>query len=181
MSRIGRAPIAVPAGVEVKIEANNVVTVKGPKGTMTRQFHPNMKIEQEGEVIRVTRPNDAKENRSLHGLTRTLIHNMVVGVTEGFRKDLEIQGVGYRAAKQGSKLTLTLGFSHPVEFEDTDTIKIELKDALHFSITGIDKQEVGQFAAEVRGVRPPEPYKGKGIRYVGEYVIRKEGKAGKGK
>ena len=181
MSRIGRAPIAVPAGVEVKIEAHNVVTVKGPKGSLTQQFNPNMAIAIEAGVLHVTRPNDAKENRALHGLTRTLIHNMVVGGTEGFRKDLEIQGVGYRAAKQGSKLTLTLGFSHPVEFEDTDTIKIELKDALHFSITGIDKQEVGQFAAEVRGVRPPEPYKGKGIRYVGEYVIRKEGKAGKGK
>ncbi|WP_418537641.1 50S ribosomal protein L6 [Gemmiger sp.] len=180
MSRIGRKPISIPAGVDVKIDGN-VVTVKGPKGTLTRAFHPNMNIAQEGNEVIVTRPNDAKENRSLHGLTRTLIHNMVVGVTEGFRKDLEIQGVGYRAAKQGSKLTLTLGFSHPVEFEDTDTIKIELKDALHFSITGIDKQEVGQFAAEVRGVRPPEPYKGKGIRYVGEYVIRKEGKAGKGK
>lgn len=181
MSRIGRAPITVPAGVEIKVEDNNVVTVKGPKGTLTQQFNPNMAIAVENGVLHVTRPNDAKENRALHGLTRTLIHNMVVGVTEGFRKDLEIQGVGYRAAKQGSKLTLTLGFSHPVEFEDTDTIKIELKDALHFSITGIDKQEVGQFAAEVRGVRPPEPYKGKGIRYVGEYVIRKEGKAGKGK
>ena len=151
MSRIGRKPIVIPAGVEVKVDAaEHAITVKGPKGTLHSKFHP-------------------------------LIHNMVVGVTEGFRKDLEIQGVGYRAAKQGSKLTLTLGFSHPVEFEDTDTIKIELKDALHFSITGIDKQEVGQFAAEVRGVRPPEPYKGKGIRYVGEYVIRKEGKAGKGK
>lgn len=181
MSRIGRAPITVPAGVEIKVEDNNVVTVKGPKGSLTQQFNPNMAIAVEDGVLHVTRPNDAKENRALHGLTRTLIHNMVVGVTEGFRKDLEIQGVGYRAAKQGSKLTLTLGFSHPVEFEDTDTIKIELKDALHFSITGIDKQEVGQFAAEVRGVRPPEPYKGKGIRYVGEYVIRKEGKAGKGK
>ena len=154
MSRIGRKPIVIPAGVEVKVEGNEIL---------------------------VTRPNDEKEARSLHGLTRTNIHNMVVGVTEGFRKDLEIQGVGYRAAKQGNKLTLTLGFSHPVEFVDTDTIKIELKDALHFSIVGIDKQEVGQFAAEVRGVRPPEPYKGKGIRYVGEYVIRKEGKAGKGK
>ena len=181
MSRIGRAPITVPAGVEIKVEDNNVVTVKGPKGSLTQQFNPNMAIAVEDGVLHVTRPNDAKENRALHGLTRTLIHNMVVGVTEGFRKDLEIQGVGYRAAKQGNKLTLTLGFSHPVEFEDTDTIKIELKDALHFSITGIDKQEVGQFAAEVRGVRPPEPYKGKGIRYVGEYVIRKEGKAGKGK
>ena len=169
-------------GVEVKVDAaEHAITVKGPKGTLHSKFHPLMTVAVEGNEILVTRPNDEKEARSLHGLTRTLIHNMVVGVTEGFRKDLEIQGVGYRAAKQGSKLTLTLGFSHPVEFEDTDTIKIELKDALHFSITGIDKQEVGQFAAEVRGVRPPEPYKGKGIRYVGEYVIRKEGKAGKGK
>ena len=167
MSRIGRKPIVIPAGVEVKVDAaEHAITVKGPKGTLHSKFHPLMTVAVEGNEILVT---------------RTLIHNMVVGVTEGFRKDLEIQGVGYRAAKQGSKLTLTLGFSHPVEFEDTDTIKIELKDALHFSITGIDKQEVGQFAAEVRGVRPPEPYKGKGIRYVGEYVIRKEGKAGKGK
>ena len=182
MSRIGRKPIVIPAGVEVKVDAaEHAITVKGPKGTLHSKFHPLMTVAVEGNEILVTRPNDEKEARSLHGLTRTLIHNMVVGVTEGFRKDLEIQGVGYRAAKQGSKLTLTLGFSHPVEFEDTDTIKIELKDALHFSITGIDKQEVGQFAAEVRGVRPPEPYKGKGIRYVGEYVIRKEGKAGKGK
>ena len=182
MSRIGRKPIVIPAGVEVKIDGSNI-TVKGPKGTLASKLHPHplMTVAVEGNEILVTRPNDEKEARSLHGLTRTLIHNMVVGVTEGFRKDLEIQGVGYRAAKQGSKLTLTLGFSHPGEFEDTDTIKIELKDALHFSITGIDKQEGGQFAAEVRGVRPPEPYKGKGIRYVGEYVIRKEGKAGKGK
>lgn len=180
MSRIGKQPVTVPAGVDVKIDGH-IVTVKGPKGELTREFNPMLTITHEGEEIIVTRPDDSREAKSLHGLTRTLIHNMVVGVTEGFRKDLEIQGVGYRAAKQGSKLTLTLGFSHPVEFEDTDTIKIELKDALHFSITGIDKQEVGQFAAEVRGVRPPEPYKGKGIRYVGEYVIRKEGKAGKGK
>ena len=181
MSRIGRMPIAVPAGVTVDIAENNKVTVKGPKGTLERVLPSEMEIKKEGEEIIVTRPNDLKKMKSLHGLTRTLINNMVVGVTEGFRKDLEIQGVGYRCAKQGSKLTLTLGFSHPVEFEDTDTIKIELKDALHFSILGSDKQEVGQFAAEVRSKRPPEPYKGKGIRYVGEFVIRKEGKAGKGK
>ena len=181
MSRIGRMPITVPAGVTVNVAEGNVVTVKGPKGELTQSLRPEMIIKQEGTTITVERPSDDKLHRSVHGLTRTLLHNMVVGVTEGFRKDLEIQGVGYRCAKQGSKLVLTLGFSHPVEVAETDTIKIEVKDALHFSITGIDKQEVGQFAAEVRGVRPPEPYKGKGIRYVGEYVIRKEGKAGKGK
>ena len=181
MSRIGRMPITVPAGVTVNVAEGNVVTVKGPKGELTQSLRPEMIIKQEGTTITVERPSNDKLHRSVHGLTRTLLHNMVVGVTEGFRKDLEIQGVGYRAAKQGNKLTLTLGFSHPVEFEETDTIKIELKDALHFSIVGIDKQEVGQYAAEVRGKRPPEPYKGKGIRYVGEYVIRKEGKAGKGK
>ena len=180
MSRIGRAPIEIPAGVEVTCNGT-IVTVKGPKGTLTHNVHPDMTVTVEGNTIHVTRPSDDKLHRSLHGLTRTLIHNMVIGVTEGFSKTLEINGVGYRAAKQGSKLTLTLGFSHPVEFEDTDTIKIELKDALHFSILGSDKQEVGQFAAEVRSKRPPEPYKGKGIRYVGEFVIRKEGKAGKGK
>ena len=181
MSRIGRMPITVPAGVTVNVAEGNVVTVKGPKGELTQSLRPEMIIKQEGTTITVERPSDDKLHRSVHGLTRTLLHNMVVGVTEGFRKDLEIQGVGYRCAKQGSKLVLTLGFSHPVEFEDTDTIKIELKDALHFSILGSDKQEVGQFAAEVRSKRPPEPYKGKGIRYVGEFVIRKEGKAGKGK
>ena len=182
MSRIGRKPIVIPAGVDVKIdETEHTIAVKGPKGTLHSKYHPLMTVKVEGNELLVTRPNDEKEARSLHGLTRTLIHNMVVGVTEGFRKDLEIQGVGYRCAKQGNKLTLTLGFSHPVEFEETDTIKIEVKDALHFSIVGIDKQEVGQYAAEVRGTRPPEPYKGKGIRYVGEFVIRKEGKAGKGK
>ena len=165
MSRIGRKPIVIPAGVEVKVdEADHAITVKGPKGTLHSKFHPLMTVKVEG-----------------NGLTRTNIHNMVVGVTEGFRKDLEIQGVGYRCAKQGSKLVLTLGFSHPVEVAETETIKIEVKDALHFSILGSDKQEVGQFAAEVRSKRPPEPYKGKGIRYVGEFVIRKEGKAGKGK
>ena len=182
MSRIGRKPIVIPAGVTVTVdEAAHTVEVKGPKGDLHSTYHPLMTVKVEGNEVLVTRPNDEKEARSLHGLTRTLIHNMVVGVTEGFRKDLEIQGVGYRCAKQGNKLTLTLGFSHPVEFEETDTIKIEVKDALHFSIVGIDKQEVGQYAAEVRGKRPPEPYKGKGIRYVGEFVIRKEGKAGKGK
>ena len=180
MSRIGRAPIEIPAGVEVTCNGN-VVTVKGPKGTLSHNVHPDMTVTVEGNTIHVTRPSDDKMHRSLHGLTRTNIHNMVVGVTEGFRKDLEIQGVGYRCAKQGSKLVLTLGFSHPVEVAETETIKIEVKDALHFSILGSDKQEVGQFAAEVRSKRPPEPYKGKGIRYVGEFVIRKEGKAGKGK
>ena len=182
MSRIGRKPIVIPAGVEVNINKDeHTITVKGPKGSLHSKYHPLMNVNVEGAEILVTRPNDEKQARSLHGLTRTLIHNMVVGVTEGFRKDLEIQGVGYRCAKQGNKLALTLGFSHPVEFEETDTIKIEVKDALNFSIVGIDKQAVGQYAAEVRGVRPPEPYKGKGIRYKGEVVLRKEGKAGKGK
>ena len=180
MSRIGKQPIPVPAGVTVTIEGNKITT-KGAKGELSYEFNPMMSIAQEGEELIVSRPDDSREAKAFHGLTRSLVNNMVVGVHEGYEKKLELVGVGYRAAKQGNKLTLTLGFSHPVEFEDTDTIKIELKDALHFSITGIDKQEVGQFAAEVRGVRPPEPYKGKGIRYVGEYVIRKEGKAGKGK
>ena len=182
MSRIGRKPIVIPAGVDVKVdEAAHTITVKGPKGSLHSKYHPLMTVKVEGNEILVTRPNDEKQARSLHGLTRTNIHNMVVGVTEGFRKDLEIQGVGYRCVKQGNKLVLTLGFSHPVEFEETDTLKLEVKDALNFSVVGIDKQAVGQFAAEIRGKRPPEPYKGKGIRYKGEYVIRKEGKAGKGK
>ena len=178
MSRIGRAPIAVPAGVEVKIEANNVVTVKGPKGTMTRQIHPNMKIEQEGEVIRVTRPNDAKENRSLHGLTRTLIHNMVVGVTEGYKKELDVNGVGYRVAKEGNKLVMNLGFSHQVIMEEIEGITIEDPGPNKIIIHGCDKQQVGQFAAEVREKRPPEPYKGKGIKYTDEVIRRKAGKTG---
>ena len=147
---------------------------------MTRQFHPNMKIEQEGEVIRVTRPNDAKENRALHGLTRTLIHNMVVGVTEGFSKTLEVQGVGYRVQKQGKDLVMNLGYSHQVIVSENEDIKIDAPNANTIVISGIDKQKVGQFAAEVREKRPPEPYKGKGIRYAGEFVRRKEGKAGKG-
>ena len=182
MSRIGRKPIVIPAGVEVKVDAaEHAITVKGPKGTLHSKFHPLMNVAVEGNEILVTRPNDEKEARSLHGLTRTLIHNMVVGVTEGFRKDLEIQGVGYRAAKQGNKLVLTLGFSHPVSVVETDDVKIDWVDANNFTVHGPDKQKVGQFAANVRAKKPPEPYKGKGIRYKGEVVKHKEGKAGKGK
>ena len=179
MSRIGRKPIVIPAGVEVTITGSDV-TVKGPKGTLHSTFHPMMKIEKQGEEIVVTRPNDEKEARSLHGLTRTLISNMVEGVTNGYKKELEIQGVGYRASKQGKDLVMNLGYSHPVVVPETDGITIEVPDPLKIVINGIDKQRVGQFAAEVREKRPPEPYKGKGIRYVGEYVAHKEGKAGKG-
>ena len=180
MSRIGRMPISVPAGVEITIGADNLVTVKGPKGTLTQQLSPAMTIAQEGAELHVTRPNDAKENRALHGLTRSLLHNMVVGVTDGFKKELEIQGVGYRAAKQGKNLVMNLGYSHQVIVPETDGITIDVPDPLKIVINGIDKQRVGQFAAEVREKRPPEPYKGKGIRYAGEYVAHKEGKAGKG-
>ena len=179
MSRIGRKPIVIPAGVEVKIDGQNV-TVKGPKGTLNSTIHPLMTAKVENGEVVVTRPNDEKEARSLHGLTRTLISNMVEGVTNGYKKQLEIQGVGYRASKQGNTLVMNLGFSHSVEIPETDGITIEVPDANHININGIDKQRVGQFAAEVREKRPPEPYKGKGIRYVGEYVIHKEGKAGKG-
>ena len=178
MSRIGRAPIAIPAGVEIKIEENNVVTVKGPKGTLTRQFHPNMTIAQEGAELKVTRPNDAKENRALHGLTRTLLHNMVVGVTEGFKKELDVNGVGYRVAKEGNKLVMNLGFSHQVTVEEIEGITIEVPSANKIVISGTDKQKVGQFAAEVREKRPPEPYKGKGIKYTDEVIRRKAGKTG---
>ena len=180
MSRIGRMPITVPAGVEVKND-NNLITVKGPKGELTRQFSTELGIEVEAGVINVTRPSDDKRHRSLHGLTRTLIANMVEGVTNGYSKTLEIEGVGYRAAKSGNKVTLSLGFSHPVILEETASIKIDVPQPNKLVITGIDKQAVGQFAAEVREKRPPEPYKGKGIRYEGERIIRKEGKAGKGK
>ena len=179
MSRIGRKPINIPAGVEVKLNGSEV-TVKGPKGTLTQSFSPKMTIAQEGAELIVTRPDDQKENRSLHGLTRTLVHNMVVGVTEGFSKTLEVQGVGYRVQKQGKDLVMNLGFSHQVVVSENEDIKIEAPNANTIIISGIDKQKVGQFAAEVREKRPPEPYKGKGIRYQGEDVRHKEGKAGKG-
>ncbi|MBQ2667338.1 MAG: 50S ribosomal protein L6 [Clostridia bacterium] len=180
MSRIGRKPINIPAGVEVKVEGT-CVTVKGPKGTLTQKFQPAMNIAVEGAEIVVTRPNDAKENRSLHGLTRTLISNMIIGVTEGFKKELDVNGVGYRVQKQGKDLVMNLGFSHQVIVSDTDDIKIEAPAPNKIIITGADKQKVGQFAAEVREKRPPEPYKGKGIKYVDEVIRRKEGKTGKGK
>ena len=178
MSRIGRAPIAIPAGVEIKVEDNNVVTVKGPKGTLTQQFNANMAIAVEGAVLTVTRPNDAKENRALHGLTRTLINNMVVGVTEGYKKELDVNGVGYRVAKEGKKLVMNLGFSHQVTMEENEDISIEVPGPNKIIILGCDKQKVGQFAAEVREKRPPEPYKGKGIKYVDEVIRRKAGKTG---
>ena len=178
MSRIGRAPITIPAGVEVKVDANNHITVKGPKGTLERDLVPSIKVEQDGNVLHVTRPNDSKENRSLHGLTRTLVDNMVVGVTSGFEKKLEINGVGYRAAKEGKKLVLNVGYSHQIEVEDTEEVSTEVPNPNTIVVNGIDKQKVGQFAAEVRGKRPPEPYKGKGVKYDYEVVRRKEGKTG---
>lgn len=180
MSRIGRKTISIPAGVEVKIDGNKV-SVKGPKGTLSQSFDPSMAITMEDGVIHVNRPSEDLKHKSLHGLTRTLVSNMVDGVSKGFAKDLEIQGVGYRAAKQGNNLVMTLGYSHQVIVPEIDGISIEVPAPNKISIKGPDKQKVGQFAAEVREKRPPEPYKGKGIRYVGEVVIRKEGKAGKGK
>ena len=178
MSRIGRAPITIPAGVEINVTEGNHITVKGPKGTLERQLAPQMSLEVEGNVVHVKRPNDEKQNRSLHGLTRTLLNDMFVGVTEGFSKTLEIQGVGYRAAKEGKNLVMNLGFSHQVIIPETEDIQIEVPDANHVVIKGIDKQKVGQFAADTRKKRPPEPYKGKGIRYQGEVVRIKEGKTG---
>ena len=178
MSRIGRMPIELPAGVEVQIGDNNVVTVKGPKGALTQQLHPAMSINQEGNVIHVTRPNDLKENRALHGLTRSLLHNMVVGVTDGFKKELDVNGVGYRVAKEGNKLVMNLGYSHQVVVEEIPGIEIEVPGPNKIIIHGCDKQQVGQFAAEVREKRPPEPYKGKGIKYTDEVIRRKEGKTG---
>ena len=181
MSRIGRKEIAIPAGVEVNV-ANSVVTVKGPKGTLTQPVHANMKVEVVDNQVKVSRPNDDKENRSLHGLTRTLINNMVIGVTEGYKKELEVNGVGYRAQKQGKQLVMNLGYSHQVFVSEIDGITIDVPDPNHIVINGIDKQKVGQFAAEVREKRMPEPYKGKGIKYADEVIRRKEGKTGaKGK
>jgi len=179
MSRIGRMPIAIPAGVTVEIAENNHVTVKGPKGTLERTLPAEMTIKQEGAEVIVERPNDLKRNKSLHGLTRTLIHNMVVGVTNGFEKTLEINGVGYRAAKQGNVLTLSLGYSHPVEMTDPEGIETAVEGQNIIKVRGIDKEKVGQFAAEIRGKRGPEPYKGKGIKYSDETIRRKVGKTGK--
>ena len=178
MSRIGRKPINIPAGVTAKMD-NGVMTIKGAKGTLTQKVHPNMEIEINADVIEVKRPNDDKENRALHGLTRSLIANMVEGVTNGYQKELDVNGVGYRVQKQGKDLIMNLGFSHQVIVSDNEDITIEAPGPNKIIISGIDKQKVGQFAAEVREKRPPEPYKGKGIRYVGEFVRRKEGKTGK--
>ena len=179
MSRIGKLPVAIPAGVTVTIKDNNLVSVKGPKGTLEKQFAKELKIEQKDGEILVTRPNDEIKERSLHGLTRALLFNMVDGVTKGYEKKLEINGVGYRAAKQGKKLTLTLGYSHPVEMEDPDGIETVLDGTNTIIVKGIDKEAVGQFAAEIRSKRGPEPYKGKGIKYADEVIRRKVGKAGK--
>ena len=178
MSRIGRMPIAIPAGVTVELAENNQVTVKGPKGTLSRVLPSEMEIKVEGSEVTVTRPNDLKKMKSLHGLTRTLIHNMVVGVTDGFTKELEVNGVGYRASTAGKKLTLNLGYSHPVEMEDPEGLESTV-DGNKIIIKGIDKEKVGQYAAEIRDKRRPEPYKGKGIKYADEVIRRKVGKTGK--
>ena len=179
MSRIGKLPVIIPAGVEAKLDENtNVITVKGPKGTLVRTLAPEMKVRVEGTEILVIRPNDLKRSKSLHGLTRTLIANMVEGVLNGYTKELEINGVGYRAAKSGKTLTLTLGYSHPVVMEDSEGIETKV-DGNKIVVSGIDKEKVGQFAAEIRTKRPPEPYKGKGIKYTTETIRRKVGKTGK--
>ena len=178
MSRIGNMPVAVPAGVEVKIDGQHI-TVKGPKGSLERDIHPNIKVELDGNEIKVTRPDDSKLNRSLHGTTRALIDNMVEGVVNEFKVELEINGVGYRAQKQGNKLVMNLGYSHPVEMEEPEGITFDLADANHITVRGIDKELVGQTATVVRSKRPPEVYRGKGIKYATEHIRRKEGKAGK--
>lgn len=178
MSRIGRSPITVPAGVEIKVDDDNTVTVKGPKGTLTSVMHPDMEVAVEDNTVTVKRPSDDKEHRSLHGLTRSLVANMVQGVSEGYKKELEVNGVGYRVAKEGKKLVMNLGFSHQVVVEEIEGITIEVPAPNKIIISGIDKQLVGQFAADVRKKRVPEPYKGKGIKYADEVVRRKEGKTG---
>ena len=179
MSRIGREAITIPAGVEVKVDENNHITVKGPKGELAYTMPAQMKVEIDAGVLHVTRPDDTKENRSLHGLTRSLVNNMVIGVTHGFEKKLEINGVGYRAAKQGKTLTLTLGYSHPVTMEDPEGVETVLDGTNTIFVRGIDKEAVGQYAAEIRSKRGPEPYKGKGIKYADEVIRRKVGKTGK--
>ncbi|MBR5772845.1 MAG: 50S ribosomal protein L6 [Clostridia bacterium] len=179
MSRIGKKPIEIPAGVDVKIEGN-LVTVKGPKGTLSRDIHPNIAVEKDGNTITVSRPDDSKQNRSLHGLSRTLIANMVHGVNETFKRELEVNGIGYRAEMKGKDLVLKVGYSHDVIMKAPEGITIEVPAPNKIIISGTDKQKVGQFAANVREKRPPEPYKGKGIKYVEEHIRRKEGKAGKG-
>ena len=178
MSRIGRLPIAVPSGVDVTIDGRTL-TVKGPKGTLTRELHPDIAVAREDDRLVVTRPTEQKTHKQLHGLTRTLVNNMVVGVTDGYRKSLEITGVGYRAAKVGEKLQLNLGYSHPIEIAPPQGISFEVENPTRLSVVGIDKELVGQVAAQVRSTRKPEPYKGKGVRYAGEYIRRKAGKAGK--
>ena len=178
MSRIGKMPVVIPAGVEIKLEEGNFITVKGPKGTLQRKLVPDMNIAIEAGQLVVTRPNDLKRNKSLHGLTRTLINNMVVGVTAGYSKVLEINGTGYRAAKAGKQLNLTLGYSHPVAMQDPDGVDSTV-EGNKITVSGIDKEKVGQYAAEIRAKRQPEPYKGKGIKYSTETIIRKAGKAGK--
>ena len=179
MSRIGKLPIAIPAGVDIKLEDGNLLTVKGPKGTLTRKLSDDMNIAVEDNQIVVTRPSDIKKHKALHGLTRALIFNMVTGVTDGYSKVLEINGVGYRASKSGKKLTLLLGYSHPIEMEDPEGVVSEVEGTNKITVSGIDKEKVGQYAAEIRFKRPPEPYKGKGIKYQDEYIRRKVGKAGK--
>ena len=179
MSRIGRAPISIPAGVDVKVEDGNVVTVKGPLGELKNTLCPAMKIEVENGTLSVARPDDGKENRALHGLTRTLVNNMVVGVSKGYEKKLEIVGVGYRVEKQSGKIVLGLGYSHPVVFEEKDGVKFDVPDQTTIIVKGINKQAVGQVAAVIRSKRPPEPYLGKGIKYTGEKIRRKAGKTGK--
>ena len=179
MSRIGKLPVIIPAGVTIKLEAGNLLTVKGPKGELSRKLSADMNIAQEEGQLVITRPSELKRHKALHGLTRTLINNMVVGVTDGYIKRLEINGTGYRAAKAGNKLTLNLGYSHPVEMTDPDGVVAEVEGTNKIAVIGIDKEKVGQYAANIRSKRPPEPYKGKGIKYENEHIRRKAGKAGK--